>query len=110
VRNAGLSRVAVAAVAAAALWFVVDAGAWSVYPAYLAALLAAVYGLALSSGVRPPRYSAGSGLLVAVLDSALISLLVASTGGWIRLSPRSTCWPRSQQEGGLALRCPRRSR
>jgi HD-GYP domain-containing protein (c-di-GMP phosphodiesterase class II) len=77
-RRAGLLRIAVAAAVAAVLLLVGELGNG---PSYLAVLLAAFYGTVLASGLVASG-TAGRGVLWTVVgDVALISLLVASTGG-----------------------------
>lgn len=78
---------ALAATVTAALWLTGGSGNWA---AYLAVILAALYGAAIALGIGALRPIMRGALLVAIVDSALISLLVAGTGG--AESPFSTLY------------------
>lgn len=77
-RRAGLLRVALAAVAAIILFFPGELGGWA---SYLTLFVATVYGVSLAS--RPGTFvlMERDGLWIVAVDVALISLLVADTGG-----------------------------
>lgn len=77
-RRAGLLRIAVAAAVTAVLLLVGELGNG---PSYLAALLAAFYGTVLASGLVAAGTAERGVLWTVVGDVALISLLVAGTGG-----------------------------
>jgi hypothetical protein len=77
-RRAGLLRIAVAAAVAAVLLLVGELGNGL---SYLAVLLAAFYGTVLASGLVASGTAGRRVLWTVVGDVALISLLVASTGG-----------------------------
>lgn len=77
-RRVGLLRVGLAAALAAVLWLTGGLGDWA---AYLAVILAAIYGMVLASGLVASRLARRSGPWMVAGDVALISLLVAGTGG-----------------------------